>query len=278
MPSVVFVHGTSVRYEGYAKTFTTLRDRLFARRPNARVVPCAWGELLGSPPLDDLSLIPQKRQQKPTEPAKARQRAAERARARRSKIDLAPLDELRQLELMWKERSVGVRPFIGGATAASRLQEGVRATSADPELLGAVDAAGVSATFTKVLAAVAENDLVKDCVEGIRNADGPDWAIFADCFTEAVIAETFRVAEPPSPQQFSTECREALAGRMLDLLRGRQLGLPAPAEKALGLAVAAGAKVVQHWRGPFSASTQPFVGDIFRYLVFGENLRRFIAG
>jgi hypothetical protein len=144
--------------------------------------------------------------------------------------------------------------------------------------LGAVHTAGVAPTFIEVLAATTDSDLVKDCVAGIMNVDGPDWALFADCFAHAVLAETFRAARPPSRQEFSVECREALAGRMLDLLRGRQLGLPRTvAGKAGSLLVGGLGKVVQHWRGPFSTSVQPFVGDIFRYLAFGEALRGYIA-
>jgi hypothetical protein len=154
----------------------------------------------------------------------------------------------------------------------------VRAISEDQELLNLLAAAGVAAAFHDVLADTAASDLVQGCLAGIRNVNGPDWAQFADYFAHAVLAETFRVATPPSPQQYSVECRNALADRMLDLLRARQLGLPRRvAQLAGGLLVGGLGKVVQHWRGPFLTSVQPFVGDIFRYLAFGEALRRYIA-
>jgi hypothetical protein len=134
MPSIVFVHGTSVRYDGYAKTFAMLKERLLGRRPDVSVVPCSWGDLLGSPPLDDHSLIPRKRPEKPTHRKTAGERETERAEGRRAILDLEPYAELRQLALLWSERAANVSSF-GGKTATTRLRERVQVMSADPGLL-----------------------------------------------------------------------------------------------------------------------------------------------
>jgi hypothetical protein len=277
MPSVVFVHGTSVRYDGYAKTFAVLQHRLSDRRPDLQLVPCAWGNLLGSPPLDDLSLVPSNRWDGAGAAEPAGEPEAHLTQARQMVLDLEPFHELRALALLWSERSTPGNLFWG-QSAVSRFQAAVQAMSTDPDLCETLRAAGVAVAFAEVLSAIASSDVVQDCLAGIRDVDGPDWAQFADCFTHAVLAETFRVAAPPSPQQFSLEFRNALAVRMLDLLRARQLGLPRKiAGRAGGLLVGGLGKLVQHWRGPFSMSVQPFVGDIFRYLAFGEALRRYIA-
>ena len=200
-------------------------------------------------------------------------------------LDLDPLHELTQLELLWRERSKEQRPLLEPDTAEARCRALRPTVSADPELRILLDEIGIAEGFAQALASVAESELVQRCVAGVRNASGPDWGIFADYLAEAVIAEAFRVTRPPSPRQYSVESRNALAGRMVDLLQGRQLGLREFAT-AIGRgaltaaghgATAAGGKVVQYWRGPFSTAIQPFVGDIFRYLAFGEPLRRFIA-
>ena len=192
-------------------------------------------------------------------------------------LDIDPLHEVTQLELLWRERSGENHPLLRRDAAAVRLDELALTMAADRQLLGLLDEAGVTDEFGTVLESMASSELVRQCSRGVKNVNGPDWATFADCFAEAVIAETFRIMQPPSPRQYSPEFRDALAARMLDLLHGRHLGLwGIGATVGLGATAAAG-KVVQHWRGPFSTAAQPFVGDIFRYLAFGEPLRQFIA-
>jgi len=200
-------------------------------------------------------------------------------------LDLDPLHELTQLELLWRERSKEQRPLLQPDTAQARYRALLPTVSADLELRNLLDEADITEGFMQALALIAESELAQRCAAGVRNASGPDWGVFAEYLAEAVIAEAFRVTQPPSPLQYSVEARSALARRMVDLLQGRQLGLREFAT-AIGRgtlaaaghgAAAAGGKVVQHWRGPFSAAIQPFVGDIFRYLAFGEPLRRFIA-
>lgn len=283
--SVIFVHGTSVRYQAYAESFAIFRDHILRLHPETHVLPCAWGDVLGSPSLDDLSLIPASRRGEWTGRSPTAKDAALDASARRMVLDLDPMHELTQLELLWRERSREQRPLLEPDTAEARCRALLPTVSADPQLRILLDEVGLSDGFAQALASVAGSELMRRCVAGVRNASGPDWGIFADYLAEAVIAEAFRLTQPPSPGQYSVESRNALADRIVDLLQGRQLGLrdftTAIGRGTLTTAghgvAAAGGKLVQHWRGPFSAAIQPFVGDIFRYLAFGEPLRRFIA-
>jgi hypothetical protein len=283
--SVIFVHGTSVRYPAYAGSFATFRDHVLRLRPATQILPCAWGDVLGSPPLDDLSLIPAIGRSEWMGKSQTVEDRAEYASARRMVLDLDPLHELTQLELLWRERSKEQRPLLKIDTAEARYRALLPTVSANYELQILLDEVGIADGFIQALASVAESELVRRCVDGIRNATGPDWGIFADYLAEAIIAEAFRVTQPASPRQYSAESRNALADRIVGLFQGRQLGLREFAT-ALGRgtlaaaghsAAAAGGKMVQHWRGPFSSAIQPFVGDIFRYLAFGEPLRQFIA-
>jgi hypothetical protein len=48
MTNVVFVHGTGGRKEAYATTFQQIEQSLQQERPDAKLVPCLWGDGLGA--------------------------------------------------------------------------------------------------------------------------------------------------------------------------------------------------------------------------------------
>lgn len=48
MTTVIFVHGTGGRKDSYAVTFQQIEATLNDRKPEIKLVPCLWGEPLGT--------------------------------------------------------------------------------------------------------------------------------------------------------------------------------------------------------------------------------------
>ena len=48
MTTLVFVHGTGVRPTQYEENFALIQKKLGIQRPDIKVVPCLWGEMLGT--------------------------------------------------------------------------------------------------------------------------------------------------------------------------------------------------------------------------------------
>jgi hypothetical protein len=48
MTTVIFVHGTGVRKTEYEKTFQIIQEKIHAQRPDITIMPCMWGDDLGT--------------------------------------------------------------------------------------------------------------------------------------------------------------------------------------------------------------------------------------
>ncbi len=48
MTTVIFVHGTGVRQCEYEKTFKIIENKIHVQRPDIKVIPCLWGDELGT--------------------------------------------------------------------------------------------------------------------------------------------------------------------------------------------------------------------------------------
>jgi hypothetical protein len=48
MTTLIFIHGTGIRRLQYEETFQKIQQKLAAKRPDIRAVPCCWGESCGT--------------------------------------------------------------------------------------------------------------------------------------------------------------------------------------------------------------------------------------
>ncbi len=48
MTTLIFIHSTGVRRSQYEASFERIQKRLAAERPDLKVAPCCWGEVLGT--------------------------------------------------------------------------------------------------------------------------------------------------------------------------------------------------------------------------------------
>ncbi|MBW4506471.1 MAG: hypothetical protein KME64_08180 [Scytonematopsis contorta HA4267-MV1] len=48
MATIIFVHGTGNRKEAYVQAFRTIESALSQRKSTAKLIPCLWGEVLGT--------------------------------------------------------------------------------------------------------------------------------------------------------------------------------------------------------------------------------------
>jgi hypothetical protein len=286
MTSIVFVHGTGVRRQRYLETWTDLREGMRRHLPDVAVLPCAWGDLLGTPDLQDSRLLPGG--SLPTDGGHlSEDEEAADAAARQTILEVDPLHEIWQLALRWGDR----RAMSGHYTlrTPARVFDDVRAAmSGSGDLSLAVAKAGLSGTLRTAFDLVVDADPSRIVTARI-SVGRPEWTAFADCLTEAAIAQAVRLLPLSEPLPEADSRRQA-ARLLVDALQGLQLGVGDTITSATRYAATAlgrtGGRLVmecggnwalEHWRGSLSERSHPLVGDILRYLAFGGALRSFIT-
>ncbi len=274
MTSVIFVHGTGVREVRYARTLARVRDGLASRCPDVTILPCAWGDALGAIPPGGPSLIPGKGIREKSS-AKAEANGLDEVTARRYILDIDPLHQLSLISLAWRHRPKADLEFPGEETASAVLQRHIAELPGQQALQAELGAAGLTVSFRESLSFIAESDAVAQALARIRVDDG-EWGEFVTALGEAVIARAAREADV----ELWPEERQRLVDLVVGAFHGGQLGIGrlffgAALETTMRLG---GAFAEQRFRGPLDDWANPSVGDILRYLAFGETVRDFIEG
>lgn len=272
LTSVILVHGTGVREVGYARTLARFRAGLASRCPDVTVLPCAWGDALGALPSGGPSLIPGKTTQQKSS-AKAAVNGPDEVMARRYILDIDPLHQLSLIALAWQHRLKADLEFPGEETASAALQKYIAELPGQQALWAELGNAGLTASFRESLSSIAESDVVTQALARIRIDDG-EWSEFVTALGEAVIARAAREADV----DLGPEQRQRLVDLVVGAFHGGQLGIGrlffgAALETTMRLG---GAFAEQRFRGPLDNWANPSVGDILRYLAFGETVRDFI--
>lgn len=270
MTTVVFVHGTGGRQPHYSETFEQIERELHARRPDLNVIPCLWGDSLGtklnaggvSIPLYDTTRGLDQAEEEDYEIALWEQ------------LYRDPLYELRVLSL----RSSGTIDFIPGqANPGDELDERVRSLTASPELQAQLNGAGIAEVFDEARQAVIDSMPYHEALQTPSETLGE----YRDAVARAIIAEAMALCERQG--KYAVILTDAvLRDKVVELLSSelgdadRAIG-EWVAKKLFGLAAAMGAMDhVQRQRGAITDAAYPFAGDILLYQGRGEQIRSFI--
>ena len=267
MPTIVFVHGTSVRGVTSASTLDKLTAGL-ARWPSVHVHPCIWGDVLGGP---QPSLIPggDHVPTSATDPIK-------RQEATWTRLDLDPLHDLDLLALAASARTVPRRPPLPGEPSAEREFDGlITLLERDQRLAALLHDLRLSPSFAAALADVSSASSTRSLVLGTR-VGGADWPTLAEAIAESVVARLLGLA---ADVELARAERRNLVAHVVAALHGGQLGgLKTTLGQSLELFMRLGGnRVIERYRVPLNAAASPFVGDILLYLARGELLRSFIV-
>ncbi|MFE5406984.1 hypothetical protein ACFQ9Z_38040 [Streptomyces sp. NPDC056580] len=268
----MFVHGTGVRRERHDRLFGRISSRLSDRFPGASISSCFWGQDFG------VSLTAGSR----SIPGRGRTRAGDdeavvappdREAALWALLLADPFCELRLLAHFEDEADSfgvpGARP--AGADVTERLSKLTGHPPADDELGALLRSTGLDAHYPGALRAACDAEEVALAAQGAEEASAAREVAVA--LGRAVIAAALASAGTDA------ECLGSERDRLVDLLTAR-LGGDArmPGGRVAAVLATLALRVTTQpalnlWRGPLTGKAAPFLGDILRYQVRGEQLR-----
>jgi hypothetical protein len=267
MTTVILVHGTGVREEGYQRSFEHVRGALLLRRPDVRVKPCFWGGRLGAK-LDCKGLsVPGGRMWRSEDRDWEEWQSWEVARW--SLLEADPLYELRILAVEYKALAAKRKLVPGDEPFHERLESAARRlASPDPSL---------EPYFGDGRAIVLANPATQEAMlNADRDTQGGELggAIARALLAEAIARFTEAMGEPPL---MSGVRRDLLVEAIEDALRLQQLGIRRTLKKtssrmALGLMT----RAIMAARPWTLEASHPMAADVLLYLSRGDAIREFV--
>ncbi|MFI8516911.1 hypothetical protein ACIGEZ_03630 [Streptomyces sp. NPDC085481] len=269
MVNVVFVHGTGVREESYRKSWRRVARGLGRVRPDARLVPCFWGERLGARLALGGASVPRPDQNR-SAPVPSGD-TSDDGLGPWAALDADPLAEIRALAAIGGEG--GRRGYVPGRRDPwDDLADKVRALDGGdlPEDVWLTeDLAPHLAAAARTVAA----EIALRLAGGDAPSDGESLAARAVVAAAVAAADEESDADEPLPVD-GTE-RDRLVQALTDRLGGKDRGVVG---HALDPLLWAGAGLVRaHGRDRTTQGVVPAGGDILRYQARGEELRDRIA-
>jgi hypothetical protein len=259
--SVLFVHGTGVRGEGYARTFRLIGTRLAETAGGIPLNGCFWGDIEGARLHADGISVPGYRDTRGT----GGPSAMEREVALWSVLYTDPLYELRLLESMPPAGEVAP----GTQPPAARLRALVAAYTPSAELL----ALAVALPLTDAVAEVRSSPEFLAAVTTARVGDPGHVRAFA----RAVVAHAAVAATGDGGPDLHGATRDAVVEGIVGELgaQGRGIGEWLGRQLA-GLAARAATPPLVRRRGGLTDMSTFAAGDILRYQARGDGVRRAI--
>jgi hypothetical protein len=274
MTTVFFIHGTGGRQEAYALTLQQMEKGLQKRRPDVKLVPCLWGDLLGAKLNAGGASIPTYED-------------SQGGRQPTPEEEIIHLWEALYKDPFYEMRLLGLRPLQsqravpGQPTPSQELRTRVEALPADTALQSKLDALGIGSVFKQACEAITGVDS-KPFGRLLETASRPlegDYAAIARAIVSAsrilckeqeiyprlLVDDDLRDKAVDTIQQALTR-DETSRGVLLDWTK-KQLA---------GLAFGIGTNKVRRKRGAIMDATYPFAGDILLYQAKGQTIREFI--
>lgn len=276
MTTIAFVHGTGVRGAAYSRVFKAFQSNVRERDADIAVVPCGWGEHLGTSFAFGGASIPgHDRKPGRRDPSEV-DMDPDAEDARWTVLAADPLHDLRFLAISARE-----------GRASALTPPGVRSVSS--EIRARLEALPGQGTLARELAdrdllpyfesAVAEVSSAIVTQQAIKRAAEPTGALVS-ALAEAIIAAMLRQAAQAEGMSVPLHggTRTHLTGLLLDRLGYGRLSLFSTiGGLAARVALRTGTWALDRWRQPLSDGAQPALGDIVWYLARGAALRAAIA-
>jgi hypothetical protein len=263
MGSVLFVHGTGVREEGYRATVQRITRGLQAVVPGAQVQPCLWGPEVGATLARDGRSIPDFEGVTPLEAG---------PEARRLLWELLGMDATYEL------RELAARPSTGAGRVDAAVDDWpsmVAALSTDATVLALLPPEVPHKLWQQAVATVVAAPGLVGAARAARRVDTGVREAAARACVAGLLAALREIEAPP----LSDDERDTLVRRVVDQLGGREAGAVFDwiGDKLKGAASRWATTKLVRQRDVLSNATYPSAGDILRYQARGAPLRRFIA-
>jgi hypothetical protein len=263
---VVFVHGTGVRGESWAKSFAIVEPMLRNLRPALAVRGCFWGDSQGAKLGGDGASIPTYDDTGGEDPS-----VAEEDLAHWAVLYTDPWYELRLL---------GDWPAEGGELAPGQTPPGALLVEQIDQLAPSDELSGFLVSYDLVDYFRASLVALKTAPEFHRSA-----AMVTDAnlneqrkaIARAIVAHTLRSAEDEGAPPIDGSARGEIVAAVIDDLHGFGMGLAAWLTRPFkGIASRLVTQRVARKRGALTDAAYPAAGDIMRYQTRGSGIRTFI--
>ena len=273
MTSLVFVHGTGGRKEAYSSTFRQLEKSLLARRPDVKLYPCLWGDLLGASLGAGGASIPD------YEVSEGGQSSTEAA-------DIQ-LWEALYADPLYEIRLLGLRPLQtqktvpGKQTAAQELQVRVAHLSDDAVLITKMNTLEIEAVFGIACEAITgklSRPFGRLLETVARPLEGDYAAIARAIVAVAIQLCKERLMYPPLlwNERLRDKAVDAITRSLTKDETSRGIVLDWTKRQLKEVATGLGTCAFKRRRGAIMDGAYPFAGDILVYQANGQKIRDFI--
>jgi len=274
MTTVIFVHGTGGRKEAYAETLQQIEQALQKRRPNAKLVPCLWGDALGAKLNAGGASIPNYKEAQ-------------------GGHKLTPEEEsVRLWEALYKDpfyemRLFGLRPLQtqravpGQFTPSQEFRGRVEALSTATELQSKLNILGIGIVFKQACEVItgADSRPFGRLLETTSSPLDGDYAAIA----RAIVSVSRLLCKEQEiypwllvNDQLRDEAVDAIQKTLTRDETSRGVLLDWTRSQLTGLALGFGTNQIRRKRGAVMDSAYPFAGDIMIYQAKGKEIREFI--
>jgi hypothetical protein len=279
MTTVVFIHGTGVRRVRYAEALDQVEKSLRARRPDVKVLPCAWGDELGASFHHNHASIPN------FVPRPTTRGLADPAVSDEDALlmlwDLLyqdPLYELRTLALMGPDGT----PLVPGKLPPGRaIDQKLRILAPGPELAAVLEEGGVAAHFDAARTFVCRSPSYGRLLQAGAISQGELSDAVARALVATAIMQAETIAEFP-PISTDADLRDRIVQAL-----SAELGPPAEQTRGFkpttwlknqlgGLTMRFATSYVEERRGGYTDVVTPGIGDILLYQGRGEPIRQYV--
>lgn len=271
MATLLFVHGTGVRRDAYARSISLVETHAAVALPGVRVVPCLWGEACGVTLRSGGLSVPNYRRTLAVDAASD----GDRKLALWAVLYEDPLFELRAV-------AAEAGPVTGFAPGrrppGDALAEACRkVTPAEhADLAAALSVLGIAdAEFTHARDAVLDAAACRESLAKTPAGLEPQRTALARAVVSRAVADQF--GRDDAGPCLDAGARDRAVAALAGLLAPAHLGLGAWAGKQLfGLAARIASYPVQRTRGALTNAAFPFAGDVLRYQSRGAEVRAFV--
>jgi hypothetical protein len=262
MGSLLFVHGTGVRTQGYRSTVARMTRGVREHVPGLEIQTCLWGPTRGATLAKDGRSIPD---------FEGVKQADEKADARRLLWELLSMDATYELRELAGMPASGAGPMDADVAALA----GQVAQLADEESHDRLPPEVPHELWDEAVAAVAASPALEGSARAARRVTT---AVREAAARACVAGLQARLSVLQAPQLSELE-RDALVRAMVDRLGGEEAGAVRDwlVGKLKGVTSRwATSKLVRH-RDVLSNAAYPAAGDVLRYQSRGQPIRDFIA-
>lgn len=270
MTTVIFVHGTGGRRKDYAVTFQQIETALLKRRPDVRLIPCLWGDVLGAKLNADGASIPTYNE---SEGGKKLTPEEENIRLWEA-LYKDPFYEIRLLGL----RSLQAQNIIPGKlTPSQKFKNRVADVSKDSELHTKLEALRIGKYFLPACEAIAgpkSEVFGRLLTTAPANLDG-DYAAIARAIV-AMSGLMYEEQEWSLNPLIDEELRVKAVDAIFQVLSKLETSRGVVTDWVTGQLFSLGTNAIKRKRGAISDGAYPFAGDIMVYQAKGKKIRDYI--